>query len=675
MYQSEKNRFNEKKPFDVVRAEDFGSALYDFYEPLEHLIRKASGIDLTGSRPIFLIGGRGTGKTMVLKYLSFEMQIKAYLSRQGSRKVNMNKINGALIKKYLKSTNFVGIYLHFRTTEYDSLKDDIKSLFIPYFSIKLSEQLFNCLACLKDYGVISREKERDILNYYFVQISEPIYHAETFRDALNIIKNDILHSFENIFEKSAYYSFKEIKSNSSVPIILAKNVIYGLADKVFKEVDILSNKHLFILLDELEFLNDYQVNCIGKLLKDSDETSIIFKIGSRYMPPAMYVGESSEVLQDTHDFRKIDITDALNAAHSGKKNDYSNLIIDILNKRLAKSNYFREKGIKKITQLFPNIPMEQEARELVKNRSKHWNKFKTYLKRNFNDEEIQEIIELLKYQENPIIEKLNMLLFYRGIKANEINRLFHDYLKRGNKEYKLLYSKNALNLLFHLYNDYRTEKKYTGINVFIHLSSGIIRNAVEICNEALNNAYNYGFIPDKNKPIKNTFQDMGAKHHSMNIYNDIKHIPGNLGFKVQSFINEIGSILRQLHLNLFIIEPEPTHFETIYSEIFPAEKKIFDSAIEFSYLQRKPSMNPKSSSEVKKDDFLLNRIFAPFFEISYRVRGRTIISSRQIMRLISGNLKERKQSRKEIIRQNIRKIDKQNEFNTHSLLPFKNIKI
>jgi hypothetical protein len=58
MQEDTKNRFDEKRPFDVVRAEDFGEDLYEFYEPLEKLIRRVSGVDITGSRPVFLIGGR-----------------------------------------------------------------------------------------------------------------------------------------------------------------------------------------------------------------------------------------------------------------------------------------------------------------------------------------------------------------------------------------------------------------------------------------------------------------------------------------------------------------------------------------------------------------------------------------------------------------------------------------
>ena len=99
------------------------------------------------------------------------------------------------------------------------------------------------------------------------------------------------------------------------------------------------------------------------------------------MPEILPVGESSEVLQEPHDFRKIDITDALNAAHSGRKKDYNGLIRKILNKRLSKSNFFKSRGITNIEQLFPNLSTEDEAVALVSGREKHWGKFKTFLKK------------------------------------------------------------------------------------------------------------------------------------------------------------------------------------------------------------------------------------------------------------------------------------------------------
>ncbi len=652
-----KNRFNEERPFDVLRAEDFGGDLYEFYEPLETLIREISGVDITGSsRTVFLIGGRGTGKTMVLKFLSLEMQLKDFIKNTLNQNKSIEELSAEEMKAFLDQIKFIGIFLHFRTTEYDSIKEEVARLFKPYLSMKVAEQILRVLMIFKYSGLISNEHEIKIAEYFIDQIKEPEPRVKnSFDDALKLIRKDILPQFETIFEKSSYYSIDEIKRDFGIPVIISKNIIFGLSGFIFNELDFLRGKNLFILLDELEYLNDYQKRCIGQLIKDSDETSVIFKVGSRAMPEIFPVGESSEVLQEPHDFRKIDITDALNAAHSLKKRDYSRLITKILNRRLSKSSFFRNGGITNTEQLFPNLSIEDEAVALVNGREKHWGKFKTFLKKSKSKEEINYIIDSLKYLDNPIIEKLNMLLYYRGKCPQEIKNMCEEYLRGQKPQYAQLVSKNALNLLFQLYSDYRSEKKYAGIDVFIHLSSGIIRNAIEFCNQALNIAYNYGYEPSLGKPVEIVYQDMGAKNHAELQYEDITRIPGSLGLNVQNFINEIGTIFRDLHLNRYLVEPEPTHFETTYSEITGRAKEVFDAALNYSYLQKKPPMDPKTRYETKKNDFLINRVFAPHFEISYRVRGRTYISASQIYNLITEGHEQKKKTRREIIRVNAKK--------------------
>jgi len=651
------NRFDEKRPFDVVRAEDFGGDLYEFYEPLEKLIREVTGVDITGSRPIFLIGGRGTGKTMVLKFLSFEMQLKDYIKKKFNKDITIDELSTHDILTFLKERKFIGIYLRFKSIEYDSFKDDQKILFKPYLSIKIVEKIFYFLNILKNTHVIEQEQELKIIKQFMNYIIEPKIQQEyNFDYILNIIKEYILPLFDTILEKSSFYSYEKIKKEYKIPVILYDKLIFSLSDYIFNEIEFLKEKNLFILLDELEFLNDYQKRCIGELIRGSDETSVIFKIGSRYMPEILPVGESNEVLQEPHDIRVIDITKSLNAAHGSETSDYSILIKNVLNKRLINSNFFKVKDIANIEKLFPNYTLEDEAIRLVKERKKHWQRFRSRISKENNPEEI---INLLSYPQNPIIEKLNMLLFDRGNDAQKINQMFNEYLNQNNKTYATLYSKNALNLLFQLCGDYRADKMYAGINVIIQLSSGIIRNAIEICNQALNTAYNYEYEPNKNNPIDIVFQNYGSQFHAQLQYNDITRIPLNRGLKVQEFINQIGTIFRALHMDRFLVEPEPTHFETNYTEIKGRTKEIFDAALQYSYLQDKPPMHPKRYEDARSRDFILNRVFAPYFKISYRIRGRTIISSSQIQNLILGDEEKRNSTRREIIRQNSkrRKID------------------
>ena len=229
-----KNRFDEKRPFDVVRAEDFGRDLWEFYEPLEKLIRKVSGEDITGSRPVFLIGGRGTGKTMVLKFLSLEMQLRNFIKNTLDQSKSIEELSAEKMKEFLDTRKFIGIYLHFRTTEYDSLKRDIAQLFKPYLSIRVTEEIFKVLVTFKSSGLLSNDQEIKITKYFFNQIKEPEPKAEnSFNGALKLIRENILPQFETIFEKSSYYSIDEIKKDCNIPVVISKNIIFGLPDFIF----------------------------------------------------------------------------------------------------------------------------------------------------------------------------------------------------------------------------------------------------------------------------------------------------------------------------------------------------------------------------------------------------------------------------------------------------------
>ena len=651
------SRFDQKRPFDVLRAEDLGEDLYEFYAPLENLIRKVSGVDIKGSRSSFLIGGRGTGKTMVLKFLSLDMQLKDYIKRELKTNKTINDLSKEEILSFLKTTNFIGLYLHFRSTEYDSITGEVKSLFGPYLSIKISESFIRCLEIFKQSGLVSENEEKLLVTYFLKCINNSSSAVKTFSELINHIREVILSEFELIFEKSAYYSLEDIKKEHVIPSVISAKLIYSFPQYTFSTLKYLDRKSLFIMLDELEFLDDYQLSYIGKLIKDSDETPVIFKIGSRNMPPVIPVGSSDQVLQETDDFRRIDITDSLNAAHGGKKTDYINLIRSILNKRLEKSEYFKSLGIDDVTQLFPPTLIENEALLLVKGRDIHWDLFRNYLKNEEarEQDEIKKIIDFLQYPQNPLVEKLNMLLYYRGFQPEEIKNLYLRYLENKSKMYRELYKKNSLNLLFQLCSDYKSEKKYVGIDVFTHLSSGVIRNAIELCNSSLNTAYNYGYTPKKDHPIDVEFQDRGVKNYSKLQFDRMQRIKKGAGMNVQELIKEIGSIFRRIHLDRYLVEPEPTHFEINYSELRDNSKEIFDAAIDYSCLQEKKPMEPKNKYDIKNRDFILNRIFAPWFKISYRVRGRTFITADQITRLITGDHKEKGEVRKEIIINNIKK--------------------
>ena len=84
------------------------------------------------------------------------MQIEYYVKNSKdenirSRSHHIEYPPDTVIKKFLKEQKFIGVYLHFRTTEYESIKSNLANFFLPYLALKFSEQLFLALCIIKRY--------------------------------------------------------------------------------------------------------------------------------------------------------------------------------------------------------------------------------------------------------------------------------------------------------------------------------------------------------------------------------------------------------------------------------------------------------------------------------------------------------------------------------------------
>ena len=92
-----------KNPFSGFNASlmDVDEIIKYWIKPRQLFGKQAGSIDLTGNSPVVLMGGRGTGKTMLLKFMSNEVQIKDYISKH---------IDG---QDFLKNAKYVGIYHRF----------------------------------------------------------------------------------------------------------------------------------------------------------------------------------------------------------------------------------------------------------------------------------------------------------------------------------------------------------------------------------------------------------------------------------------------------------------------------------------------------------------------------------------------------------------------------------
>jgi hypothetical protein len=108
-------------------------------------------------------------------------------------------------------------------------------------------------------------------------------------------------------------------------------------------------------------------------------------------------------------------------------------------------------------------------------------------------------------------------------------------------------------------------------------------------------------------------------------------------------------------------EPEITYFCIDTTSLSEEARKILKTAVQWSVFQQKKSMKGKLPTDPLLDVYAINHILAPYFGISYRLRGRIRqFKKEEIEILIFGNDKEKKAIIKKLGGQNKAEIEQLN---------------
>ena len=91
--------------------------------------------------------------------------------------------------------------------------------------------------------------------------------------------------------------------------------------------------------------------------------------------------------------------------------------------------------------------------------------------------------------------------------------------------------------------------------------------------------------------------------------------------RLYSLVENLGEIFRTYHLDLRIRYPETNQFSLDESALNDNSMAVFNSALMWSVIQKKSTLQSNAPRSKKTELYTLNRIFSPVFQISYRTRG------------------------------------------------------
>lgn len=610
-----------RNPFSDYNANTMDSEqITDFWEnPFENYVLDITEKEVASERkPLVFTGGRGTGKTMLLKHFDLSSEI-----------VRAQK-EGKELKEYILENGYIGVYIRFDSPllrGFDGLglnNEKWEVIFTHFFEMTVAKAYIDALYRLQEKRAITEEEGSKILD----QIKEIVPMTEdTVISASKWFKKEI--NYVNSFR--ANIVFDEV--NFLPQKLFTSGMLSSEIVKIVKEIcPELAHINILVLLDEYENFLEYEQRIVNSIIKLSD--NIAFRVGMRPMGFHTFDTVSeNEFIKEKRDYRNILLENPL-IKKEGDGAGYILFLKGIAEKRLSSVPCFAEKGMIDLSSfLGEKEDPVSEANKIVKGRKKHIDVYlneieRTYKKRKEKFRITKEQLEKLLCDENPLYEMQNMRMLLKpypvdfvikaysdycnGVESDECKKYANDYVNK----YKLAY-------VFVLRSIYRVEsKQYYGVTDFAYLSSGIAGTFIELCRCA----FQYAFFSEKAElflgHISPEIQTKAARDVGKSELDQVKRI-SKVGNYVYNLAINLGRRFIVDHIDKRIKYPETNQFSfnSRLLENKSKEDETFQAAVMWSVIQKKKDLQQAGIGKDDEEVYVLNRIFAPVFNISVRTRG------------------------------------------------------
>ncbi|MEX2410632.1 MAG: hypothetical protein WD607_04550 [Candidatus Paceibacterota bacterium] len=558
--------------------------------------------------PIVFVGGRGTGKTMFLKYFSFPVQIQEAIK---------SSYDSTPTLSFFEEKGAIGFYLRIdgpklRSFSGSGINDETwLSIFTHFFELEVGQAYLTVIQSLDHYGVLDKIS----LSKKFVpQVDKLLGNSVNKKREISDVLEDVADKLEEVTNFRAAVRFSDVSFQPS-KAFSSQSLSFSIPEIAKKTIpEFKDGIDFIVMIDEFENFLESQQRTINTILKFV-KPGITFRIGTR--PEGFKTFETTskdDFIKEGRDYRKVIFEEVLI-----KDKGYQNFLKDVARKRLEQVKLFREKDFLDISKILGQSEvLEDEASKLTTNNpGKHFRLLKEIDSKD---------IKLLECKENPLLEMLNILWVLRKVQPYEVNKAMNEYLNgkktdRAEKYKRDYVDKYKLSLMFLMASIYRKNKMYYSFNTFSFLSSGIVGHFIELCR----NTFQYAEFENRDLLFQDgrilpVQQDKAAKVVADTELHMIQRIE-EYGGLLYTFVVNLGNLFRDYHRDNGIKYPETNQFAVDKGTLDEKYKAAFNSALKWSVIQKKPALQQSAPGKHVKDIYTINRIFSPRFEISYRTRG------------------------------------------------------
>jgi hypothetical protein len=622
--------------FAKNRTEELGADVYKhfvvppFFDKLDFRVAR---------KPRLFIGGRGCGKTMLLRYFSHQ-------SAFSKDRTDVPEDEVEHIGLYWRvDTQFAAVM-----NERGLAEDIWQSAFNHLITLLLGIQIFQSIKniALSDFRLLDCS-EVEKANFDRLSVFDP-----TFLGGLDRVQR----AFEDkLWEFELWVA--NVRKSKEPTFLPGVQFLTALISHVKQVLPSLQNAQYFVYVDEFENLLPYQQRILNTCLKHS-ETPLIFNIAMKRhaFETIKTVGEES--IQNIADYRTYDLEELLldndfpvfaaevlflNLSLAGV-ND-----IPIVPKNLRDPNALKSRKEKsyqgvilnKIHAVLPGLSHEQLAEKVFENES---------LKRRV----CERIDVALKSRQSNLKGDMffrpnfpqatitvTALLYRQRLSPEEIACEF-DLLEAGHANkftgVRGWIHNNFIGCLLWLYESHSSPcPLFSGFATFCLLARGNLRHFLELCHTSLNQISNGGETNEFEVPP--ILQAKAAHQASAAFLHEIPAF-GRLGDRLHTFAFRLGSLFALAHRRPTQSEPEQNHFAiTSGSKPLSHDSMIFlHEAEKWSVIFKEEETKIKTDIRLVSFEYVLNPIYSPYFNITYRKKRKLDLSADDLEVLICGGYDE-----------------------------------
>jgi len=618
-----------QNPFALVRASDFSDSQINglWVELGSRLINAV--IEPRARISKYILGGKGTGKTHLLRYHSYQVARLRVANESGLQTVARQK--------------FLGVYMRATNVDPGRFEPDRSALrkwqqlFGVYFELRLAEDLLDALRDIKQSSVEAKLDDAKLIR----EVQRSIHDASadnltTVEELLTWVEGQ-RRGIDHAVDNAAFSGQLNIQISFSIGALCVP-LTRGLA----KWHPAFENIPVIFLLDEIENFSEIQQEVVNSLVRYG-EGVLTFRITGRlYSRKTLATMARGEENREGSEFTTVELDNILRGFDG-----YPSFARRFVAKRLISGAGGPGSGsgafdpTRSLEELDSSRFYDHHVRTLGLESAT------ASFVRAFEDavdsadtsygltDDVTLVVEAHLMGSFPaLVQRLNLLLFCKKLKkrtnpvhlastiADAAQRFVDSPTAERRSFYATAYGHYAVDLFAQLCRESRkTGPVYSGFDTFVKMSSGNPRNLL-ICLGRLYESASFRELDFTSNAIKLSIamQTEAAADAARFAYERDSNY-GSAAEPAREAINRLAIVLRTARYALSIPEVSPLAVSFSDSDIVGASKDVLRAALNYSFLFEIDEGRPDRNSQRLMRKFQLNPLLSPRWGLPIARRG------------------------------------------------------